>query len=41
MRRKQVQTQLGELDPLTNFGQQLNGATETPQQFNMFGEPAI
>ena len=41
MRRKQVQTQLGELDPLTNFGQQLNGATETSQQLNMFGEPEI
>lgn len=41
MRRKQVQTQLGELDPLTNFGQQLNGATETPAQFNIFGEHAI
>ena len=41
MRRKQVQTQLSELDPLTNFCQQLNGATENTRQFNIFGEPAI
>ena len=41
MCRKQVQMQLGELHPLTNFDEQLNGSTVIYQQRNIFLETAI